>query len=160
MKRITKLYEHPYYQECLKRIEKEEKERDFCRHDMHHFLDVARLAYIFSMERGYDVSKEQIYAAALLHDIGKWQQYKGGIPHEMASASIAEGLLEETGFTGEEKESIIEAILEHRKKSLKKTSFLSEILYDADKASRSCFLCKVKAKCNWETEKKNSGIRC
>ncbi len=158
MKRVTKIYEHPYYQECLKRIEKAEKDRIFCCHDMQHFLDVARLAYIFSVERGYDVPKAQIYGAALLHDIGKWQQYEEGTPHEMASAVIAERLLEETEFTEEEKEGLLKAILEHRKKS-PKTSTLSEILYDADKASRNCFLCKAKDNCNWDTKKKNLEIR-
>ena len=74
MQRIWKIYEHPLFIEGLVKNKDAEKERIFCHHDMNHFLDVARLMYIFSMERGYAFGKEEIYATALLHDIGKWQQ--------------------------------------------------------------------------------------
>ena len=84
MQRIWKIYEHPLFIEGLVKNKEAEKERIFCHHDMNHFLDVARLMYIFSMERGYAFGKEEIYATALLHDIGKWQQYKAGVPHEIA----------------------------------------------------------------------------
>lgn len=86
MQRVWRIYEHPFFEEGLAKNKDAEKERKFCHHDMNHFLDVGRLMYIFSMERGYALGKEEIYAAALLHDIGKWQQYKAGIPHEIASA--------------------------------------------------------------------------
>ena len=79
MQRIWKIYEHPLFIEGLVKNKDAEKERIFCHHDMNHFLDVARLMYIFSMERGYAFGKEEIYATALLHDIGKWQQYKAGV---------------------------------------------------------------------------------
>lgn len=78
---------------------------------MNHFLDVARLMYIFSMERGYAFGKEEIYATALLHDIGKWQQYKAGVPHEIASAEVAKRILEETGFTKESRTGFFLPIL-------------------------------------------------
>ena len=54
MQRIWKIYEHPLFIEGLVKNKDAEKERRFCHHDMNHFLDVARLMYIFSMERGYD----------------------------------------------------------------------------------------------------------
>ena len=38
---------------------------------MRHFLDVARLAWIAGLEQGLGLDKEIVYAAALLHDIGK-----------------------------------------------------------------------------------------
>lgn len=50
MQRIWKIYEHPLFIEGLVKNKDAEKERIFCHHDMNHFLDVARLMYIFSME--------------------------------------------------------------------------------------------------------------
>ena len=70
-----------------------EQDRIFCRHDTTHFLDVARIAYIENLENGLGLAKEEIYAAALLHDIGRHLQYTRGIPHEQASAMEAEGIL-------------------------------------------------------------------
>ena len=61
-------------------------------------MDVARIAYILSADRAYAVSKEIIYAAALLHDIGKWKQYEDGTPHEKASADLAEQILQRPVF--------------------------------------------------------------
>mgnify|MGYP004440834459 CR=1 FL=1 len=49
MQRIWKIYEHPLFIEGLVKNKDAEKERIFCHHDMNHFLDVARLMYIFSM---------------------------------------------------------------------------------------------------------------
>ena len=39
---------------------KYEEERIFCRHDMSHFLDVARLSWIENLERGLEIEKELI----------------------------------------------------------------------------------------------------
>ena len=47
MQRIWKIYEHPLFIEGLVKNKDAEKERIFCHHDMNHFLDVARLMYIF-----------------------------------------------------------------------------------------------------------------
>ena len=77
------------------------KRQDYCRHGMEHFLDTARIAYIRSLEETIPVSKDQIYAAALLHDIGKWQQYEDGTPHEIASARIASCILKDIVTTAE-----------------------------------------------------------
>ncbi len=164
MQRVGKIYEHPLFKEGLAENEEAERERKFCHHDMIHFLDVARLMYLFSMERGYGIGKEEIYAAALLHDIGKWQQYKAGIPHEIASAEIAKRILEETGFTKAESDRILFAILSHRGKSENEREAeeaklqFAEILYDADKISRACYACPAEKECNWNEEKKNRKI--
>ena len=164
MQRVWKIYGHPLFAEGLAKNTEAEKERKFCHHDMNHFLDVARLMYIFSMERGYALGKEEIYAAALLHDIGKWQQYKAGIPHEIASAEIAKRILEETGFTKAESDRILFAILSHRGKSEESAEVedakkqFAEILYDADKISRACHTCPAEKECNWSSEKKNQKI--
>ena len=68
MERIQKILNHPLYQEQFKLLQNAEKDREFCRHTMEHFVDVARLMYIYTLEEKTNVSKELIYAAALLHD--------------------------------------------------------------------------------------------
>lgn len=165
MARVQNIFRHPLYQESLEKIRKAEKERIFCGHDMTHFLDVARLAYMFSLERGYEPSKEEIYAAALLHDIGRWRQYLDGTPHERASAEIAEGILLESGFSEAESGRILAAILSHRgaKGRLESSGEndaeqLSEVLYDADKLSRPCYACSARRECDWSEKKKNLQI--
>ena len=160
MERVHRICTHPLYVECMEKNRQEEMNRIFCGHDMQHFLDVARLEYIFSMERGYGISKESIYAAAVLHDIGKWMQYAQKIPHEQASAQIAEQILEDTGFEEDEKKGILLAILSHREHSKEngRGNKLAEVLYDADKTSRNCFACTAKEACDWGEEKKNLRI--
>lgn len=153
MKRVWNIISHPSYQTNLKKNEQAEADRVFCVHNMQHFIDVARLAYIFKLERGYQVPKDLIYAAAFLHDIGKWQQYQEGVPHEVASARLAEEILREAGFSVEERVQITEAIHFHRKGN--GSSELDELLYDADKISRNCYACPAEAACNWKEEKKN-----
>lgn len=156
MERVWNIISHPSYQENLKKIQEEERGRIFCCHDMQHFIDVARLAYIFKLERGCQVSKELIYTAAFLHDIGKWQQYRKGVPHEIASSKIAEELLLDAGFLEEERRQILTAILHHRKGD--GTGELDQLLYDADKISRNCYACPVASECNWPEEKKNQKV--
>lgn len=160
MLRVQKIYEHPVYQMCVEKNRAAEETRIFCKHNMQHFLDVARLAYVFSLERNYKISKEEIYAAALLHDIGKWQQYAEKIPHEQASAVLAEEILKDTGFTENESERILTAIREHRKRNtgIYGQHPLAEVLYDADKCSRACYACPAEKECNWSEEKKNLKI--
>lgn len=153
MGRVQKIFQHPTFQTALKKNRDAEADRIFCRHNIDHLLDTARLAYIFSLERGYDLSKDLIYAAALLHDIGRWRQYEDGTPHDLAGSQLAAPILEESGFNPQECQCVLNAILEHR--STSQGNHLAEVLYDGDKASRCCFLCPVQDMCNWSTEKKN-----
>ena len=91
MERVNRIWRHRTYQECLEKIRAHEETREFCRHTPEHFLDVARLTYILALEEGIQAGlKELIYAAGLLHDIGRHLQYEKGIPHQTASAEIAE----------------------------------------------------------------------
>ncbi len=156
---LREIWEHPLYQEFYQRLQIEEKDRKFCRHSVEHFLDVARLAHIMNLEAGTGVRREVLYAAALLHDIGKVLQYQEGIPHEIASAEIAKKILEELGdvFSMEEKSEILQAIKGHRKKRERQTS-LEALLYESDKKSRLCFACPAEAECNWERTKKNMEV--
>ena len=84
MKRVNLIYRHPLYQKKYNALQKAEEHRKFCNHTLEHFLDVARLMYIYSVEQELSISKEVIYAAAFMHDIGRIDQIEKGIPHEMA----------------------------------------------------------------------------
>ena len=75
MKRIDQILSHPVFREQFALLQEAEKDRIFCRHTMEHFLDVARLMYIYNLEDQAGFSKEMIYAAGLLHDILTiWQE--------------------------------------------------------------------------------------
>lgn len=205
MERVNRIWNHPFYQECLGKIAKCEQDREFCRHTPEHFLDVARLTYIMALEQSINPAqneistqnrnltqamnptqetnstqsanlaqnanptqnsnseqsripdKEQIYAAALLHDIGRFRQYEEGIPHDEASVEIAAKLIPECGFTEEESAVITGMIASHRKKE--DSDSLNALFYKADKLSRSCFACPAEKDCNWAAEKKNLLIK-
>ena len=158
MKRVQAVWEHPLYQQNLKDLTRLEADRVFCRHTPEHFLDVARLSYIFALERKLNCSRELIYCTALLHDIGRAEQYTTGTPHDEAGARIAETILSDLDFSSEEKESILSAIEEHRS-SGKETSILSQLICEADKKSRNCFLCEAEPQCYWSPQKKNMTIQ-
>ena len=50
MKRVNQIIKHPDYMDALKQVKKYEASRIFCRHQVEHFLDVARIAYILNLE--------------------------------------------------------------------------------------------------------------
>ena len=139
----------------LRRNKKFEKDRKFCKHNLKHFLDVARIAQAINLEGNLGFEKEIIYTTAILHDIGKSFQYENGTPHEIASWEIAKDFLEEYKFNKEEIELIRQGILEHRDKI---NEGFSALIYRADKLSRLCITCKAKNECNWSDEKKNIEI--
>lgn len=157
MERVNRIWNHTYYRQCLDKISALEADREFCRHTPEHFLDVARLTWIFAMEEGLDIERGLVYAAALLHDIGRFRQYEDGTPHDVASVEIAERLLPECGYTEQETSVIVDMIAFHRKKGSGKD--IDGLFYRADKMSRSCFLCLAERECNWPAEKKNMVIR-
>lgn len=162
MERVNAIISAPLYRKYYACLEELEKDRIYCRHQMTHLLDVARIAYIRSMELGLTVEKEVIYAAAVLHDIGKFLQYEKKIPHEIAGEKIAAKILEslpkEKRFSDTEIKMILTAIRGHRKLR-KNPEILEKLLYESDKASRMCFVCPAEKTCDWSTEKKNMEIR-
>lgn len=159
MQAIDTIRRSPLFIENYKNLERVEKDRVFCRHQMTHLMDVARIAYIRNLEDELGFEKEVIYAAALLHDIGKARQYLEGIPHEIAGREIAEELLKQTDlFSCEERNAILQAILEHRRYS-ENMSKLGRLLYESDKLSRACYACPTEQECNWSEQKKNMQIR-
>ena len=157
MDKANSILNNEKFKEYLNKNKECEKERKFCGHNLQHFIDVARIAYIMTLENNLDIHKEIVYAAALLHDIGRWVQYNGGASHEIASHELAEDILVECNFDEYERTIILNAILNHRKKNNEKGTF-DYIFYLSDKLSRSCFNCKAIDECNWTEEKKNYRI--
>ncbi len=159
MKRVTSIYENHRYKEYINEIAAWEQERLFCRHTMEHFLAVARIATIMQEERKLHIERSLIYAASLLHDIGRHIEYQNGTPHEEASAILAIPILETVGYNREEIDLIVQVIKYHGSASVSGTNTFSGILYDADKASRSCYSCDMEKECHWSMEKKNLTIQ-
>ena len=69
--KINLIIAQPLFKEALAKIAQKEKERIYCRHDLEHLLAVARLGYIINSEENLNLDPTLIYAAALLHDLGK-----------------------------------------------------------------------------------------
>ena len=159
MKRVNAILRHPLFAEKLRLLDTLEAERAFCRHDLTHLLDVARLMWIDVLERGLEIDRDVVYAAALLHDLGRAEQIESGIPHEDAGAMLAERILPDAGFSAEETDAVIAAIRCHRGSApADAREMLGEILYRADKACRTCWRCGARGACNWPEERKNAGI--
>ncbi|PAB58041.1 HD domain-containing protein [Anaeromicrobium sediminis] len=146
MNRVNKILENEKYKEYLNRINMCEKDRIFCRHTLQHFIDVSRVAYILSLEKNLSLEKEIIYAAGLLHDIGRFMEYEENIDHAVASAHLCVPILEDSLFSQEEIGLIKQAIKSHRNKDLLKSD-LDFIIYEADKKSRLCLDCKALKEC-------------
>jgi len=158
MLRIQLLIKNKTFIECLQKTNEYEKTREFCKHGTEHLLNVARIAMLLNYEEKLDLDQEVIYAAALLHDIGRYIQYEYGIDHAIASALIAPTILKEIGFDNKIAGDINQAILQHRDSLVKDMNNLSGILYRADKYSRECFFCSARERCDWKAEKKNKKL--
>lgn len=159
MERINEISDHPLWKLHIAQLKEAEKDRIFCKHGIEHLLDVARIAYIENLEENCGISKEMIYAAALLHDIGRFLQYSEGISHEEAGEDLAEKILEDCGFQQEEKREIISAIASHRNVKTRQEQNLAGLIYRADKQSRVCKFCPAFSECNWSMEKKNNKLK-
>ncbi len=160
MERVRRICDNERFRKTLDEIDRLEKDRRFCRHSFEHLLDTARIMYITALEEKISIPKDVIYAAALLHDIGRAEQYKNNIDHNEAGKKLAETILPECGYNKAETEQICDAVLCHREKNFKNNDPLSELLKKADRLSRLCFLCKSKDECYWSEEKKNKQIDC
>ncbi len=145
MERVNCILEDIDFLKYVAKTKKLEEDRIFCHHDLNHLLDVCRISWILNLEEKLLIDKEKIYAAALLHDIGRWVEYETGQDHAIASGELAENILDRCGFSDNEKVDIIRAIKNHRKKE--HSTDLSRILYKADKLSRPCFNCEAISQC-------------
>lgn len=156
MIRVNNILQNTAFLNNMEEIKQSEERRFFCKHQIDHLLSVARIMYINNLENALHINKEVIYAAALLHDIGRSTAYKKGTDHAEESANIAGTILPECGFNREETENILFAIIHHNDSV--QGNDLCTLLRNADKASRSCFACSAVKACNWSDEKKNYGI--
>ncbi|MGI6055719.1 MAG: HD domain-containing protein [Bilifractor sp.] len=171
--RIRRIMEDPRFLRELEQTEHLERDRIFCRHDWQHLLDTARIMQILCLRENLPVQSDLIYAAALLHDIGRARQYEDGTPHDIAGVQIAGPILADCGYTAAETDLILYAVGSHRLHAALtagsdpvsdsgnaeypehiKNRF-AQIMYAADKKSRPCYLCNARKDCNWPEERKN-----
>ncbi len=170
MKRIDLILKDPEFIEYLEHNNQAAKDDPFCKHDLSHMIDVARIAYILVLEKGFlnyfienaglkgrAEAKEVIYATGLLHDIGKWKEYEAGIDHAAFGARLARDILIRAGYEDHEIEVIGRAIYEHRNIS-QNMSFLGERMHRADNLSRACSKCKEKDNCCKRTNRENGPL--
>lgn len=157
MERVAAVIGHPIFTYNMSKIEEKEKDRFFCRHGMDHVLAVARILYILVLEENLTVDKDLVYATAVLHDIGRYEQYENGTPHNEAGALIAEKIMADCNFSASECARAVEAIKGHRKDENDGDVF-AHLLYKADKLSRNCYSCEAISECYWDDEQKNSYI--
>lgn len=158
MKEVDCLLQNPVFREKMQQLEQLEQNREYCRHGWEHCMDVARGIALINQERNLRFRKELLYALALVHDLGRVEEYLKGIPHEQAGGPLAGELLKQCGFTKEEVSMAVEAVSHHRGNE-ESQSVLTKLLKEADKKTRLCFLCKASDTCKWSDEKKNMTIR-
>ncbi len=153
---VNKILNNPQFRHILEEIDFLENNRIFCCHGMEHLLNVARISTIIVLENGYEIDRELIYSASLLHDIGRAKEYEIGGSHAVHGVEIANQILTECDFSKKSIDEILLAISSHNNQH--KTNKLGEILRSADKLSRNCFCCKAVDKCKWAREKMNMEI--
>ncbi|MFZ5642708.1 MAG: HD domain-containing protein [Bacillota bacterium] len=159
MDRLEIIKEDPFYLECLLLNGERERDRLFCRHDYRHMLIVSQISFKIINDTGQKVefirfeglagpreAMEVIYAAGLLHDIGRWRQYDSGEDHAIAGSKMARAVLERARFSEKEIELITRAIREHRR-AAPGQSLLGRVICLADDLSRPCTTCKARLDC-------------
>ena len=116
--------------------EKVEKALSSSPHDMEHVNRVYKMCLRLA-EGKEEVNFKVLRTAALLHDIARVkedQDSSGKIDHAILGASMAEELLQELDFTGEEIEHVKHCIVSHRFRSEHRPETLeAKVLFDADK---------------------------
>lgn len=160
MDTINRIICQPVYQQHLRQNAESESERIFCNHHFEHLLAVARLTYIFMLETGNPyITREMAYAAGLLHDIGRWQEYRTGLDHAEASANLAGPILDAAGFSADQAFLVSKAIRQHRlsEDAPVHRSPLSRALRKADRYSRLCYQCAVRPECKQYRSQPHSG---
>lgn len=159
MNKVKQILNNDNFKKCMEFISVAEKDRVFCLHDVEHSLAVARIAYIINLEDNLGLDKELIYAMALLHDIGRYFEYKEKLSHHESGVLIARDILREVGFSESDISLICDAIACHKNKSDETSdNTVRNLLYKADKLSRNCFMCKSYKECYWDADMKNDTV--
>ena len=159
LERVEKIKNDLFYLKCLSLNDLKERGRQFCRHDYQHMVLVSEISYKMIMEdqgmerfiineglTGFSQARDIIYAAGLLHDIGRWRQYENGDDHALAGADMSIAVLERAGFTPKEIQITTRAIGEHRRAG-PGASYLGRVLCLADDLSRPCPTCQARPEC-------------
>ena len=97
-------------------------------HGVQHIREVVDAARKIHAESGVD--QEQLLTAAILHDIGRDVQFKGGEGHEIAGARLAKPYI--GTFAPGVQRNILHAIRQHRTEGRPRT-MLAKLVRDADK---------------------------
>ena len=139
MEKVEKILKNSKYRYYEKKIEEAEKDREFCRHDIKHCIDVP-------------LDRELVYGAALLHDIGRAESCAD---HRQRGAKLCVPILMECGYSKEEAEEIASVIKSHGSPPSEDERSFRSLFYRADKLSRNCFACAAEKDCYWESDKKN-----
>ena len=158
MDRVDRIIYNDEYRRLMETVRNKETDRIFCRHGFEHCLDVARIAYIMNIEQGYAIDREIIYAAALLHDVGRADPDDTGRKHHELSVEYAGRILEQCGFSTQENEQICDSIGSHKTYGAER-GLLSYVLENADEGSRNFFDCKASDQCYWLESARNTGIK-
>jgi len=159
MKYVERLMRSQTFLDIQKQLNKQEQTRIFCKHGLDHSLDVARIAQLMNLELGFSQDKEEIYLSALLHDLGRVEEYECGIPHQSAGCETAKKLLGEIQYPTHLWEPILQRVLEHRHLNISDEEITKDnFFWFADKRARNCFVCQQRDECNWKMEKKTKTI--
>lgn len=156
MEKVNLILNHITFVCTMKKLEVTECDRKFCIHNIEHLLNVARIMTIKNLEQNLGFDKQTIYATALLHDIGKLEQYLNGTPHALIGSDMAYNILLDCNFSPEEAKIMCHAIKTHN--SSEETTPFGQLLRSSDKESRNCFICSASSECNWNKNQKNRGI--
>jgi len=140
---LYQLIQHPVVQQAQGEINRWEETRRYCRHGWEHAWAVARLAYMLYLEETEQRepwAREVLYAAGLLHDLGRAVEYATGEDHALVSARLARGILTDLGLPAELVARVCQAIAGHRQGE---AEGWARYLYLADKLSRPCGHCQA-----------------
>lgn len=154
LKRISLVVKDEKFLSLIKKIEQDEKNRKFCKHDFKHLVKTAEICYTLSYEYNLNIKKDIIYATSLMHDLGRAVEYETGISHEEYSSGFAKEILSRCNFRNDEIKQICDVINSHRTKISNLNTF-SNIFYMADKFSRNCPECSAYDECYWSEEDKS-----
>lgn len=157
-----KLRNNRLYQKELEKLISYESNRIFCKHDLTHFKEVARIATVVARQNQLFISVSEIEITALLHDMGRVKQYEKGISHEKAGVAFAREILFSLGCDKKMVHRVCHAIAQHsqrqnvqlRMANVHKIQELGELISYADQFSRTCYCCNAKKECKWKEEEK------
>lgn len=156
---MARLLRNKEFLERMRELEIRERDRVYCRHDFSHSMDVARLGYLYALEEGLALDKEQFYLTALLHDIGRIDEYRYGISHAEAGKKLAGEILLHIGYPAEKIPAILSAIGGHPGRCFCWKDGGRDPVRAFEKGGSKippCFACHAADTCKWSVERRNT----